>query len=52
MRQGARVRMKADHWTGIGSPTGVVVSGGQFRVLVRFDDGALVDLDVRAVEEE
>lgn len=50
--KGQRVQMKADHWTGMGSRGGVLVSPGARRVLVRFDDGTLVDVDNRALELE
>jgi len=46
----ARVRIKADHWTGMGSGVGVVIGPGTYRTLVRFDDGHLSDLDNRALE--
>ena len=50
-RAGSRVQMRADHWTGLGARAGTVESEGSERVLVRFDDGALVDVNSRALEE-
>lgn len=50
MDAGDRVQMKAKHWTGIGTREGTVEHAGRDRVLVRFDDGVLVDVDVDALE--
>jgi hypothetical protein len=48
--EGDSVRVKPDHWTGIGVDTGVITSPGREQSLVRFDDGVLVLMDNRALE--
>ena len=50
MEPGDRVKVKLEHWTGIGSRSGTLVSAGPHRSLVRFDDGTLVDIDTGAIE--
>jgi hypothetical protein len=49
---GDRVRMRADHWTGIGARSGVLESLSLYRAFVRFDDGTLIEVDTRAIEKE
>jgi hypothetical protein len=51
---GQRVQVKRDHWTGQGSRSGAVVSSSprSGKVLVRFDDGTLVDMDDRSIEPQ
>ena len=51
LQKGDRVRMKPDHWTGVGSDKGVVTHPGRDRVLVKFDDGTTVDVDARALKK-
>jgi hypothetical protein len=49
--KGDRVRIKPDHWTGIGSDTGTVKSNNpKTRTLVLFDDGVLVEVNIKALD--
>jgi hypothetical protein len=50
--EGDRVKVKDDHWTGLGAQTGVVEQSDKFKTFVMFDNGTLVEIDTRALESD
>ena len=49
-KPGDHVKVRNEHWTGIGSQTGKVYGVTPHRVTVQFDDGTLVQMDPRSLQ--